>query len=107
MVPRYSRKEMVEIWSDVSKYSIWLDIEIHALEGMEKVGIVPVGTSKIVKEKAKFDSKRIDEIEAEIKHDVLAFLTNISDTVLSASILTSADAGDVLAPIIETVGVAA
>ena len=81
MVPRYSRKKMVEIWSDVSKYSIWLDIEIHALEGMEKVGIVPVGTAKIVKEKAKFDSKRIDEIEAEIKHDVLAFLTNISESV--------------------------
>ena len=81
MVPRYSRKEMVEIWSDVSKYSIWLDIEIHALEGMEKVGIVPVGTAKTVKAKAKFDSKRIDEIEAEIKHDVLAFLTNISESV--------------------------
>ena len=81
MVPRYSRKEMVEIWSDVSKYSIWLDIEIHALEGMEKVGIVPVGTAKIVKEKAEFDSKRIDEIEAEIKHDVLAFLTNIPESV--------------------------
>ena len=81
MVPRYSRKEMVEIWSDISKYSIWLDIEIHALEGMEKVGIVPVGTAKVVKEKAKFDSKRIDEIEVEIKHDVLAFLTNISESV--------------------------
>ena len=81
MVPRYSRKEMVEIWSDVSKYSIWLDIEIHALEGMEKVGIVPVGTAKVVKKKAKFDSERIDEIEAEIKHDVLAFLTNISESV--------------------------
>tara|TARA_B000000477_G_scaffold26544_1_gene22849 strand:+ start:898 stop:2190 length:1293 start_codon:yes stop_codon:yes gene_type:complete len=81
MVPRYSRKEMVEIWSDISKYSIWLDIEIHALEGMEKVGIVPVGTAETVRKKAKFDSKRIDEIEAEIKHDVLAFLTNISETV--------------------------
>ena len=81
MVPRYSRKEMVEIWSDVSKYSIWLDIEIHALEGMEKVGIVPAGTAETVRRKAKFDSKRIDEIEAEIKHDVLAFLTNISETV--------------------------
>ena len=81
MVPRYSRKEMVEIWSDISKYSIWLDIEIHALEGMEKVGIVPVGTTETVRKKAKFDSKRIDEIEAEIKHDVLAFLTNISETV--------------------------
>ena len=81
MVPRYSRKEMLEIWSDISKYSIWLDIEIHALEGMEKVGIVPVGTAETVRKKAKFDSKRIDEIEAEIKHDVLAFLTNISETV--------------------------
>ena len=81
MVPRYSRKEMVEIWSDISKYSIWLDIEIHALEGMEKVGIVPVGTAEIVRKNAKFDSRRIDEIEAEIKHDILAFLTNISESV--------------------------
>ena len=81
MVPRYTRKEMVEIWSDISKYSIWLDIEIHALEGMEKVGIVPVGTAEIVRKKAKFDSRRIDEIETEIKHDVLAFLTNISESV--------------------------
>ena len=81
MVPRYSRKEMLEIWSDISKYSIWLDIEIHALEGMEKVGIVPVGTAEIVRKNAKFDSKRIDEIETEIKHDILAFLTNISESV--------------------------
>ena len=81
MVPRYSRKEMIEIWSDISKYSIWLDIEIHALEGMEKVGIVPVGTAEIVRKNAKFDSRRIDEIETEIKHDVLAFLTNISESV--------------------------
>ena len=81
MVPRYSRKEMLEIWSDISKYSIWLDIEIHALEGMEKVGIVPVGTAETVRKNAKFDSKRIDEIETEIKHDVLAFLTNISESV--------------------------
>ena len=81
MVPRYSRKEMVDIWSDDSKYSIWLDIEVYALEGMEIVGIVPKGTAKIVREKASFESKRIDEIEAEIKHDVLAFLTNISESV--------------------------
>ena len=81
MIPRYSRKEMLEIWSDISKYSIWLDIEIHALEGMEKVGIVPVGTAEIVRKNAKFDSRRIDEIETEIKHDVLAFLTNISESV--------------------------
>ena len=81
MVPRYSRKEMVDIWSDDSKYSIWLDIEVYALEGMELVGIVPKGTAKVVREKAKFNSQRIDEIESEIKHDVLAFLTNISESV--------------------------
>ena len=81
MVPRYSRKEMVDIWSDDSKYSIWLDIEVYALEGMELVGIVPKGTAKIVREKATFNSQRIDEIESEIKHDVLAFLTNISESV--------------------------
>ena len=81
MVPRYSRKEMVDIWSDDSKYSIWLDIEVYALEGMEIVGTVPKGTAKIVREKASFESKRIDEIESEIKHDVLAFLTNISESV--------------------------
>jgi adenylosuccinate lyase len=72
---------MVDIWSDDSKYSIWLDIEVYALEGMEIVGIVPKGTAKIVREKASFESKRIDEIESEIKHDVLAFLTNISESV--------------------------
>ena len=81
MVPRYSRKEMVDIWSDDSKYSIWLDIEVYALEGMELVGIVPKGTEKVVREKAAFNSQRIDEIESEIKHDVLAFLTNISESV--------------------------
>ena len=81
MVPRYSRKEMVDIWSDDSKYSIWLDIEVYALEGMELVGIVPKGTATAVKKKAVFNSQRIDEIESEIKHDVLAFLTNISESV--------------------------
>ena len=81
MVPRYSRKELVDIWSDDSKYSIWLDIEVYALEGMELVGIVPKGTAKVVREKATFNSQRIDEIESEIKHDVLAFLTNISESV--------------------------
>ena len=81
MVPRYSRKEMIDIWSDDSKYSIWLDIEVYALEGMELVGIVPKGTASAVKKKAVFNSQRIDEIEAEIKHDVLAFLTNISESV--------------------------
>ena len=81
MVPRYSRKEMVDIWSDSSKYSIWLDIEVYALEGMELVGIVPKGTAEVVKKNATFDSKRIDEIEAEIKHDVLAFLFILSESV--------------------------
>ena len=63
MIERYSRKELKAIWEDYNKYTIWLDIEIHALEGMEKVGIVPVGTAEIVRKNAKFDSRRIDEIE--------------------------------------------
>ena len=69
MVPRYSRKEMVEIWSDISKCSIWLDIEIHALEGMEKVAIVPVGTAETVRKKAKFDESDDDRNDAKATSD--------------------------------------
>ena len=81
MVPRYSRKEMVDIWSDDSKYSIWLDIEVYALEGMELVGIVPKGTAKVVREKATFNTQSKQQIQSEIKHDVLAFLTNNVSTI--------------------------
>ncbi|MEC9391903.1 MAG: adenylosuccinate lyase [Pseudomonadota bacterium] len=81
MIPRYSRKEMTSIWEEENKFNIWVDIEVAALEAMEKLKIVPEGTSVQVKEKASFDINRINEIEKEIKHDVLAFLTNLAENV--------------------------
>ena len=81
MIPRYSREEMASIWMDDTKFSIWLDIEIYALEAMEVIGIVPKGVSELVRRKAKFDIKKIEEIEKEVKHYVVAFLTNISESV--------------------------
>lgn len=81
MIPRYSRDEMASIWTEDTKFSIWLDIEIYALEAMEEIGIVPKGVSELVRRKAKFDIKKIEEIEKEVKHDVVAFLTNISESV--------------------------
>ena len=81
MIPRYSRDEMTSIWLEETKFSIWLDIELYALEAMEEIGIVPKGVSELVRRKAKFDIKKIEEIEKEVKHDVVAFLTNISESV--------------------------
>ena len=70
---------MTEIWSSKSKFQIWLDIELYACEAMEKLGTVPKGTSRKVKSKAKINEKRIDQIEKKVKHDVIAFLTSISE----------------------------
>ena len=81
MIPRYSRAPMREIWSSRNKFQIWLDIEIYACEAMEQYGTVPKGTSKKIKSKAKINEKRIDAIEREVKHDVIAFLTSISEYV--------------------------
>ena len=81
MIPRYSRAPMTDIWSSKSRFKIWLDIELYACEAMEKLGTVPKGTSKKVKSKAKINEKRIDTIEKKVKHDVIAFLTSISEYV--------------------------
>ena len=81
MIERYSRKEIKKIWNDKNKYSIWLDIEIAAAEAMEKLNIIPKGVSKKVKSKAKIDVQRILKIEEKVKHDVIAFLTSISEKV--------------------------
>ncbi|GGB78470.1 adenylosuccinate lyase [Henriciella pelagia] len=81
MIPRYARPEMTAIWSPESKYGIWLEIETLAAEAMEELGQIPAGTSAAVREKASFDVARIDEIEAEVKHDVIAFLTNVAEHV--------------------------
>ena len=79
MISRYSRKELVKIWSEENKYKIWLDIEIAAAEAMEKYKIIPKGVSSIVKKKAKIKVKRIYDIETKVKHDVIAFLTSITE----------------------------
>ena len=79
MISRYSRKELVNIWSEENKYKIWLDVEIAAAQAMEKYKIIPKGVSSIVKRKGKINVKRIHQIESKVKHDVIAFLTSITE----------------------------
>ncbi len=81
MIPRYSRPEMQEIWSPQTRYQLWLDIECHALDAMAKLQLIPKEVAANVRARAQFDPQRIDEIEREVKHDVLAFLTNIAESV--------------------------
>ncbi len=79
MIKRYSRKELVNIWSEENKYKIWLDVEVAAAQAMEKLGQIPKGVSKTVKKKAKINVERIHKIENQVKHDVIAFLTSITE----------------------------
>ena len=81
MIPRYARPDMTALWEAESRFSIWLEIETHALDAMVKLGIVPEDAAKAVREKGGFDVDRIDEIEREVKHDVIAFLTSLSEHV--------------------------
>ncbi len=79
MIERYSRKEIKRIWEDHNRYSIWLDIELAAAEAMEKLKIIPRGVVKKVRSKAKINPKRILQIENKVKHDIIAFLTSITE----------------------------
>src|SRR3954452_8848773 len=84
MVPRYSRPEMVAIWSPETKFRIWFEIEAHATTALANLGVVPREAAETVWEKgskATFDVERIDTIEREVKHDVIAFLTHLSEIV--------------------------
>ena len=84
MIPRYARDRMVSIWSPETKFRIWFEIEAHATDALAELGVVPKEAAKKVWEKgrdAKFDVARIDEIEREVKHDVIAFLTHLSEIV--------------------------
>ena len=81
MIPRYTRPEMARIWTDENKFSIWLKIEVLACEAMNKLGKVPTADLRNIKRKAKFNVARIDEIEREVNHDVIAFLTNVAEYV--------------------------
>ncbi len=84
MIPRYSRPEMTKIWEPQTRFRIWFEIEAHAVDAMAELGIVPKAAAKKIWEKgnaAVFDVARIDAIEAETKHDVIAFLTHLSEIV--------------------------
>ena len=81
MIPRYSRPEMSAIWSEESKFQIWFEIEAHACDAQAKLGVIPASAANIVWEKGAFDIDRINEIERETKHDVIAFLTNLAEYI--------------------------
>jgi len=81
MIPRYTRKEIANIWSDENKFKIWLDIEILACEAQCKLGLIPEKALKNIKKKAKFNVANILKIEETVKHDVIAFLTNVGSYV--------------------------
>jgi adenylosuccinate lyase len=84
MIPRYAREQMVSIWSPETKFRIWFEIEAHATDALAELGVVPKEAAAKIWEKgrdAKFNVERIDEIEREVKHDVIAFLTHLSEIV--------------------------
>ncbi|MDP7468327.1 MAG: adenylosuccinate lyase [Alphaproteobacteria bacterium] len=81
MIPRYSRPEMAAIWEPENKFRIWLEIEAHACDAQAELGVIPKEAAQAVWEKGRFEVARIDEIERETKHDVIAFLTNVTEHV--------------------------
>ncbi|MGV1768869.1 adenylosuccinate lyase [Agrobacterium vitis] len=84
MIPRYSRPEMVAIWSPETKFRIWFEIEAHACDALAELGVIPKDAAKTIWEKggaAEFNVARIDEIEAVTKHDVIAFLTHLAEFI--------------------------
>ena len=81
MIVRYSRNEIVKIWEEKNKYQIWLAIEIAAAQAMEKLKLIPKGVASKVKKKAKINVDRIQKIENKVHHDVIAFLTSITEKV--------------------------
>ncbi len=81
MIPRYARPDMVKIWEPENKFRIWFEIEAHACNAQAELGVIPKSAAETVWKKGKFEVERIDEIEAEVKHDIIAFLTNLAEHV--------------------------
>jgi adenylosuccinate lyase len=81
MIPRYSRPEMAQIWAPETRFQIWLEIEAHACDAQAELGVIPKEAAAAVWEKGKFEIDRIDEIERETRHDVIAFLTSLAEHV--------------------------
>ena len=85
MIPRYSRPVMASVWTDEAKYQSWLDVEILAAEAMAEQGTIPKQAAVDIREKAAFSKERVEEIEQEVRHDVIAFLTNVGENVGDAA----------------------
>ncbi|HUK40167.1 MAG TPA: adenylosuccinate lyase [Candidatus Acidoferrales bacterium] len=81
MIPRYTRPEMGRIWSEENGFQKWLDVEILAAEGLAQLGKVPKGAIARIRKKARFNVERIREIEAEVKHEIIAFLSSVAESV--------------------------
>lgn len=81
MIPRYSRPEAASIWTEQSKYDSWLTVELAVCDALAELGQIPASAAADIRAKAKFDERRILEIEADVKHDVIAFLTNVNENV--------------------------
>ena len=81
MIPRYTRNEMDSIWTDENRYRIWFEIEAHACDAQADLGLIPPEAAKAVWEKGRFEVSRIEEIELEVKHDIIAFLTNLAEHI--------------------------
>ena len=81
MIPRYSRPEATQIWDPETKFRIWFEIEAHACDALAEIGVIPKDAAKAVWERGRFEIDRIDAIEREVKHDVIAFLTNLAEHI--------------------------
>ena len=81
MIDRYTLPEMGNLWTDNYKYQTWLQVEIAVCEAQAELGYIPIEAVEEIKAKAKFDPQRILEIEAEVRHDMIAFLTNVNEHV--------------------------
>jgi adenylosuccinate lyase len=81
VIPRYTRPEMAAIWAPENRFRIWFEIEAHACDAQAELGVIPKAAAQAVWERGKFEIERIDEIERETKHDVIAFLTNLAEHV--------------------------
>ena len=81
MIPRYSREEISKIWSDENRFNIWLKVELFACEAQCGLGLIPKKSLEVIKKRAKFETKRVLKIEETVKHDVIAFLTNVAEHV--------------------------
>ncbi|HXJ14213.1 MAG TPA: lyase family protein, partial [Candidatus Limnocylindrales bacterium] len=81
MIPRYTRKEMGQVWSDANRYQKWLDVELAAADTLAEAGLLPKEAAAILRSRAKVDANRINEIETHVKHDVIAFTMAVGESI--------------------------